>query len=112
MSFETCPKNVEETVACIGFANAKARSRVTNVGPWSGEVREAITETSCVSGVEGCGEEEDTGFRRQTVVKVLNNGLEDEATAWHTEVSAVYHTRNTSRKVIPPQIHEACMSHC
>jgi hypothetical protein len=37
ISFETCPKNVAETVACIGFANAKARSRVTNVGPSSGK---------------------------------------------------------------------------
>lgn len=62
MSFETCPENVAETVACIGFANAKARSRVTNVGPWPEKVREAKSpaEISCGSG-ESWGEEQGTG---------------------------------------------------
>jgi len=83
MSFETCPKNVAEIVACIGFANAKVRSRVTSVGPSSRGVREVkfLAEISCGSDVESCGKEEDTGCKRQTVVKVLNNGVEDEATA-------------------------------
>lgn len=95
MSFETCPKNVAETVACIGFANAKARSRVTNVDSWSRDVREAklFADMSCESDVER-REEEDTGCKRQVVVKVLNSGVDDEATAWYSKTLAVLYARH------------------
>lgn len=58
---------------------------MTNVGPWSGNVCEAkVVPESC--GVDVARDDEpDIGSRRQPVVKVLNNGVEDETTACHTQ---------------------------
>ena len=62
-------------LACIGFANANARSNVTNVGPWSGKIRDLATSRDGGRA---------TGCKRQIVVKDLNNGVED-AFACHAQ---------------------------
>jgi len=61
----------------MGLANSYSRSRVTSVGPSS--VAERWREDT-ISPV-GCGDDEEAGWNPQVVIKLLNNGISDDATA-------------------------------
>lgn len=81
MSLDTCPKKVAEIVACTGFENAKARSRVTRVGPalWPAGTMEELGG-NCL--VLRWGEFGDAGWNRQVVESVLKSGVDDDAIAY------------------------------
>jgi len=74
ISFETCPKNDDETAACTGLANANARSRLASVAADFGERSDVRPpgEATVLSGAVS---------KRQVVLSSLNSGV-DEATAW------------------------------
>jgi hypothetical protein len=78
MSLDTCPKKADETVACSGFANANAKSKLTSVGEESVDcLKERLSPAA--GGVDADG---GIDWNRQVVVSVLKRGVEDDATAW------------------------------
>lgn len=72
MSRDTCPKNLADTAAWTGFANANSRSKVTIVGPSPDEDAAFL---------EGSKEFGNAGWNLQIVLSVLSNVVDDEATA-------------------------------
>lgn len=79
ISLDTWLKKVAETAACMGFANAYARSRETSVGPLSTSADEGSNETWAPPRTDDVRCEDSN---RHVVTRVLNSGVDEEAIAW------------------------------
>ena len=82
MSLDTCPKKADDICACNGCANAYTRSNETRVGVLPFGVSTVVDDGWLRSAAEGWGEVLEAGWKDHVVMRVSNNGVEDDAVAY------------------------------